>query len=157
MTGPRPLAAARRGRRFAPVLALAALALGCEPDARNDANLFLDRIQRIDLDDPLETRRTRVASLATLPVEHPQVWSARDACVDAHQAIIEAEESSARARGAFEGYDSEDAIPVVERQRIEREIQASTRAVERSRGLFSRCHRLTRDLELRYRHRTRSR
>ena len=138
-------------RRILPILVLATFALACEPDARNDANLFLDRIAHIDLDDPVEERRRRVSSLATLPVEAEQVRTARDACVDAHRTILEAEEASARARAAFEEYPSEDDIPVIARQRIERDIRSSTEQVERSRGLFSRCHRLTRDLELRYR------
>ena len=125
----------------------------CEGDPRNDANLYLDRVQRIDLDDPLDLRRLRVEALATLPVASDVVRSARDACVEAHRAIIDAEETSAEARAAFEGYASEDAIPQAERLRIEEDIRQSNRAVERSRGLFSRCHRLTRDLELRYRRR----
>ena len=133
------------------ILVLAAAAAGCEPDARNDANLFLDRVQRIDLDDPVEERQRLVDSLASLPLSAEPVQQARDACVEAHRTILEAEDAHGRARAALEAHPSEEDIAITERQRIERDIQASTRAVERSRDLFARCHRLTRDLELRYR------
>lgn len=141
-------------KRTLPILALVATTLavaGCEPDARNDANLFLDRVQRIDLDDPVDERERLVDSLASLPLSAEPVQEARDACVEAHRTILEAEALHASAREALEGRADETEIPITERQRIERDIQESTRAVERSRGLFSRCHRLTRDLELRYR------
>jgi hypothetical protein len=140
-------------KRTLTILALAAAALGCEPDARNDANLFLDRVQRIDLDDPVEERQRLVGSLASLPLEAESVQRARDACVEAHRTILEAEALHARARSAVEAHGEESAIAVPERQRIERDIQRSNRAIARSRELFARCHRLTRDLELRYRSR----
>jgi len=140
-------------KRTLSILALAACAIGCEPDARNDANLFLDRVQRIDLDDPVEQRRRLVDSLASLPLNAEPVQQARDACVEAHRTILEAEELHARARSAVDGHGEEAGISITERQRIERDIRESNRAIERSRDLFSRCHRLTRDLELRYRSR----
>lgn len=136
-------------------LVLCLLALGCEPDPRNDAHLFLDRVQHIDLDDPLEERRRRVESLATLPVSSEVVQSARDACVEAHRAIIEAEQASARARAVLDRYPDEADIPVNERQDIEQDLRTSNRAMERSRDLFSRCHRMTRDLRVRYQRRSR--
>ena len=140
-------------KRTLPILALVAVAAACEPDARNDANLFLDRVQRIDLDDTVEERERMVDALAHLPLSAEPVQEARDACVEAHRTILEAEALHANARAALEGHAQEDEIAITERQRIERDIQASNRAVERSRGLFSRCHRLTRELELRYRRR----
>lgn len=134
------------------IAALAAalpLALGCEPDARNDANLFLDRVKRIDLDDPVEQRRELVDRLAALPLSAEEVQRARDACVEAHRTLLEAEDRHAQARTAVAGATESD-IAITERQRIEQDIQASNRALERSRQLFPRCQRLTRDLELRY-------
>lgn len=144
-----------RVRRTCTLIALAVSALGCEPDPRNDANLFLDRVARIDLDDPAEQRTRMVDSLATLPLSATEVMDARDVCVDAHRTILEAETATARARAALADHPSEDGIPVTERQRIERDIRESNLAIERSRGMFSNCHRLTRDLELRYRSRRR--
>ena len=96
---------------------------------------------------------------ALLPPEMAEkaeaVGEARDICVEAHQSLITAEDASARARSAFESYESESAIPAVERQRIEADVARSDRALSASSQLFSRCHRLTRDLELRYRSRRR--
>lgn len=129
------------------------VASGCEPDPRNDAHLFLDRVQHIDLDDPIEERRRRVDSLATLPVTAEVVRSARDACVEAHRAIIEAEEASANAREVYDQYPDEASIPLTERQRLESDIRTSGRAMDRARNLFTRCHDRTNDLRLRYRSR----
>lgn len=142
-------------RRTRTLIALAVLALGCEPDPRNDANLFLDRVARIDLDDPAEERERMVASLASLPLTAAEVMDARDVCVEAHRTILEAETATARAREALAEHPSEAGIPIPERQRIERDIRESNVAIERSRDMFSNCHRLTRDLELRYRSRRR--
>ncbi len=140
---PRPLA-----------FALVALALlGCEPDARNDATIFLDRVQRIDLDDPIADRRRNVGSLASLPLSAPEVQRARDACVEAHQTIIDAETLTTGARAEVERYEDESQIPITARQRIEADIRRSNGLIERSRALFDTCHRLTRDLEVRYRSR----
>ena len=140
-------------KRTLSILVIVAAAAGCEPDARNDANLYLDRVERIDLDDPVEERERMVDALESLPLSAEPVQEARDACVEAHRAVLEAESLHASAREALGEHEDEGEIPITERQRIERDIQASTRAVARSRSLFSRCHRLTRDLELRYRRR----
>lgn len=126
---------------------------GCEPDARNDAHLFLDRVQQLDLDDSIEERRRMVNSLASLPLTSEPVQQARDACVEAYRTILEAEERQARARGSVEQHEDESAMSIAERRRIEDDIRESRQALERSRELFPRCHRLTRDLQLRYRSR----
>ena len=133
------------------LLALAVLLVACEPDARNDAVIYLDRVQRLDLDDPVAERRRLVESLASLPLSAPEVVSARDACVEAHQTILEAEGHTASAREAVERYPEESDIPIPIRQRIERDITRSNQLIERSRAMFDACHRLTRDLEVRYR------
>lgn len=127
------------------------LLAGCEPDARSDAIIYLDRVQRLDLDDPISERRRLIDSLASLPLSAPEVRTARDSCVEAHQAILEAEELTRRARRAVERHEEESMIPAPERVRIERDISASNRLIERSRSMFDMCHRLTRGLELRFR------
>ena len=138
-------------RLLAPLLILAALS-GCEPDARNDAIIFLDRVQRIDLDDSIADRQRLVESLRSLPLSAPEVTRARDACVEAHETILSAEELTQNARAQIERYEGDESqIPITERQRIERDIQRSTQLIERSRSHFDTCHRLTRDLEVRYR------
>jgi len=129
----------------------------CGNDARNDAVLFLDRVQQLDLDAPIQERERLVASLASLPLTSEEVQRARDACVEAHRTILEAESLHRSAREALvrAGAD-EEAMPITERQRIERDIRQSNDAIERSRDLFTRCHRLTRGLETRYRRRRNS-
>ena len=140
------------------VFALAlSLLLACEPDARNDAIIYLDRVSRIDLDDSVADRRRLVQSLASLPLSSPEVQAARDACVEAHQTILTAEELSQAARAALTRYESEDDVPVTARHRIGADIDRSTRLIDRSRPMFDRCHRLTRDLEVRHRRGRRSR
>ncbi len=138
------------------VLALPLL-LACEPDERNDAIIYLDRVARIDLDDSVVDRRRLVQSLASLPLSSPEVQAARDACVEAHQTILTAEELSSAARAALEQYEDESQIPITARHRIGADIDRSTRLIERSRPMFDRCHRLTRDLEVRFRAARRSR
>ena len=137
--------------RLLALLTLVATLLGCEPDARNDAIIFLDRVQRIDLDDPLADRQRLMESLASLPLSAPEVTRARDACVEAHQTIIQAESLTAGARTEIERYEEESQIPITTRQRIEGDIRRSSDLIERSRSMFDTCHRLTRDLEVRYR------
>ncbi|MEZ4336807.1 MAG: hypothetical protein R3B82_09285 [Sandaracinaceae bacterium] len=137
--------------RVASVALLAITLLGCEPDARNDATIFLDRVQRIDLDDPVAERRRNVESLASLPLSAPEVRRARDACVEAHQTILDAEGITSAARAEVERYEDESQIPITARQRLEADIRRSNGLIERSRSLFDTCHRLTRDLEVRYR------
>lgn len=138
------------GRVRRPLFIAVALvaALGCEPDPRNDANLFLERVQRIDLDDTIAARTAMVDSLEALPLGAPEVTTARDTCVSAHRAILSAETLHARARAAVAAGEG-----TMDRARIERDIQESNRQIERSRPLFTRCHRLTRDLDVRYRSR----
>ena len=144
---PLPLPLHARAAAFA---LLAVTLLGCEPDARNDATIFLDRVQRIDLDDPIAERRRNVESLASLPLSAPEVQRARDACVEAHQTILDAETLTTSARAEVERYEDESQIPITARQRIEADIRRSNGLIERSRSLFDTCHRLTRDLEVRY-------
>jgi len=136
------------------ILGLGAALGACGDDARNDARVYLDRVQQLDLDDPIEERERLVDSLASLPLSAPEVQRARDACVEAHRTILEAESLHRGAREALVRADmDEHAIPITQRQRIERDIQRSNQAIERSRDLFTRCHRLTRSLETRYRRR----
>jgi len=140
-------------RRLVIPLVLLALAPGCEPDARNDATIYLDRVQRIDLDDPVAERRRLVDSLASLPLSADEVVDARDSCVQAHRTILDAEEATRRARASLERYPDESQIPAETRTAIESDIERSNRLIARSRPMFDTCHRLTRDLEVRYRSR----
>jgi hypothetical protein len=125
--------------------------VGCEPDARNDANLFLDRVDRIDADDPLAQREALVESLATLPLASPEVKNARTSCVDAHRAMIYAEQENELVRDALmEVRGDESRLTPHQRAKIERHLTESTRYIERSRPLLDTCHRLRNQLRTRY-------
>lgn len=124
---------------------------GCGPDPSVEARTLLDRLDGLDLDDPIEERRRRVTSLASLPLSDATVKEARDVCVDAHQSLLDAEELHTSARAALARYEDESAIPVAEQQRIQRAITGSNDALTRARDLIGRCERHTRDLDNRYR------
>jgi len=94
--------------------------------------MFLDRLERLDLDDPAEERRRLVDNLASMPLLDPEVSEARDVCVDAHRSILEAEERQANAARLLGRYDA-DEVPVGDDQRQHVEI--------------------TRDIALRFNHR----
>ncbi len=140
-------------RRTLAILSLLAVLAGCQDDASSEARMFLDRLDGLDLDDPIEDRRRLVDNLAHMPLSNDEVRGARDICVEAHRTLISAEDLHARARAALAPYDDENAIPVTEQQRIQRDIDGSNTALERAAGLVSRCERQTRALDLRYRHR----
>jgi hypothetical protein len=136
------------------ILALLCLA-GCEDNSRAEATMFLDRVERLDLDGPMEERRRLVQSLASLPLSSEEVSSARDLCVDAHRAILDAEQSHQRARThlaeMLEEHGTEAEMPITEKQRIGRDIRDADRALVRSRRLFTDCSRVTEELAQRYR------
>lgn len=136
------------------MLAIASLLValgGCQQDPSGEARMLLDRLDQLDLDDPVEDRRRVVDNLAHMPLGNDQIREARDVCVEAHRTLLSAEDLHARARAALAPYEDESTIPITERQRIQRDIDASNRALERASGLVSRCERHTRDLDMRYR------
>jgi len=151
--------------RRALVLSFLLVGAACEGDASTEARMFLDRVERLDMDDPLEERRRLVDNLATLPLVHGDVIAARDVCVDAHRAILEAEDLRLEAvallarcgpvcagqPGGPEVDGTADQLRA--RLDLDRNMGRADRALERSRDLFSRCHRETRALDTRYRRR----
>lgn len=131
-------------------LLLAALA-GCEPDPRSDAVLFLDRVSRIDADEPIEERRRMIESLASLPLAHERVDEARDVCVEGHEKMLAAEELQQDVASALARYRPEDIIAAGERADLDSRLSRARTLIAQAGPLISRCHRLTADLELRYR------
>ncbi len=141
------------------------LATACKGDASAEARMFLDRYERLDMDDPLEERRRLVDNLRTMPLVHSDVTQARDVCVDAHDAILEAEDLRVEAVALLERCGpvcaGQPAGPEVDgtaeqlsaRLELDQNMGRAERALERSRGLFSRCHRETAALNTRYRRR----
>jgi hypothetical protein len=128
---------------------------GCGPDASTEARMFLDRLDGVDLDDPVAERQRRVTSLANLPLADATVKRARDVCVEAHRSLLEAEELHSNARVTLARHENAGDIPVTEQQRIERDIANSNTALTRARDLMGRCERHTRDLDNRFRRRRR--
>jgi hypothetical protein len=146
--------AARRASLVAllAALAVAPVATACEDRARNEAMLFLTRYDALDLDAPIEERRTAVASLRGLVVSSDEVRSARDACAEAYEAEIRAEDRHAEAtaellRASAGGAEN---VPTEAAARIEAAIQESQESIERTRELFPRCEREARALRLRF-------
>jgi hypothetical protein len=118
---------------------------------RNEAMLFLDRFEEIDLDDPLEERRAAIDDIRGLALSDEDVLRARDMCVEAHDALIEAEDQHAAARHQVVVASTGGAeIPPDIAEQVERAIDESGRAIERSRELFPRCTREVNALEARF-------
>lgn len=125
-----------------------------DDSARNDALLFLDRYDGIDVDDPLEERRERIGQLSRLPLPNDEVDRVRDVCIEAHQLLIRAEDRSAEARGAFDeatrGGIEENDIPTDTRVSIEAALEESNESLARAREQMPRCADGARDLRLRF-------
>lgn len=141
-----------RVRRTLAILVLLA-GVACGRDASGEARMFLDRLERLDLDDPPADRRRLVDNLANMPLSDAEVTEARDVCVDAHRNILEAEDLQADAARLLARYEADQVPSAGDRARIQRDIQSADAALARSRDLFSRCHRQTRELDVRYRRR----
>jgi hypothetical protein len=144
--------------RLSVSLSLTLALSACGDDrVRNEAMLFFDRYERIDQEQPPEVRRPLVEALEGLTLVTPDVVHARDACVEAHTMLLEAEERHAAAREellrATEGGDRP--LEVDAAARIEAAIEESNAAIERSPALFERCYREVRSLEGRF-HRRRN-
>ena len=137
--------------------ALVVLAFFMDRDdrSRNDALLLLDRYEGIDVDDPVEERRTRIEALAAIPLGDGTADRVRDACVEAHRLLIRAEDTSATARGLFaqatRGGGAEDDIPTAVRADIESALSESNDALTEARDRMPRCLSEMRTLEVRFR------
>lgn len=141
--------------RWLTALILLAALSACEPDPRSDAVLFLDRVSRIDADEPIEERRRMIESLASLPLGHEQVDEARDVCVEGHEKMLAAEELQQDVASALARYQPDDVIAADERGQLDSQLSRARTLISQAGPLISRCHRLTADLELRYRGRSR--
>lgn len=136
------------------LLSLGALLVlsACEDRARNEAMLFLTRYDALDLDAPLEERREAVSNLRGLVLTNEDVISARDACAEAYEAEILAEDQHAAATAQLleASAGGAERVPTEAAARIEAAIQSSQEAIERTRELFPRCEREARALRLRF-------
>ncbi len=141
-------------RRLVLLLALVGSLPSCscnDERTRNEAMLFLDRFEDVDVDDPLEERRAAIDEIRALALSDEDVLRARDACVQAHDALIEAEDQHASARHQLvEASPGGAEVPPEVAERVEHAIDESGRAIERSRELFPRCTREVNALETRF-------
>jgi hypothetical protein len=142
---------------LAAVAALAGVAFLTDREGRtrNEALLFLDRYEGIDLDDPLDERKQSIDALAALPLSSAEVAEVRDVCVEAHRTLIRAEEHSAAARADLEhatadGQREED-IPTEVRAQIEAHLQSSNESLALARETLPRCMERVHQLEVRFR------
>ncbi len=143
--------------RLAPALVLLLVASACSCDdeqTRNEAMLFIDRIEDFDVDDDIEDRRRVVDSIRELALTDPDVIAARDTCVAAYGALIEAEDQHALARhllvGTFLPDGGEQAIAPEMQAQIEGALDHSTEALARSQEAVPRCTRAVGALERRF-------
>lgn len=130
------------------ILVALTLAAACDHDPTAEARTLVERVNQLDLHAPPDERRRRVDSLASLPLRDEAIKATRDVCVDAHRSILDAEERHANAIGLYAVHG--EAAPDDVRSDIERNLEESSRALERSRDLFSRCLSETGSLEGRY-------
>jgi len=139
-------------RSLALVSAVGVVCLACEDRTRNEAMLFLTRYEALDLDAPLEERRGAVEDLRGLVLSTEDVRSARDACAEAYEAEILAEDQHAEATAQLLAASAGGAetVPTEAAARIEAAIQQSQEAIERTRELFPRCEREARALRSRF-------
>ena len=140
-------------RLFCAALCATALVACDDGSTRNEAMLFLDRYQVIEIDQPAEERRPLVEALERLALSDGDVDHTRDTCVEAHRSLLDAEERHAAARHELItaiGADGAEVPPEVA-ARIETAIDESNAAIERSPALFSACYREVRTLEGRFR------
>jgi hypothetical protein len=136
------------------LVVLLASSCGDDEQARNEASIFIDRIEEFDVDDELEDRRAVVESIRALALTDASVIAARDTCVTAYGALIEAEDQHALARrllvGTFLPDGGEQEIPVELRTQIEDALTHSGDALTRSREAVPRCTRAVGELEHRF-------
>lgn len=142
-------------------LAVVAFFVKGDDRTRNDALLFLDRYDDLDVDDAIEQRRPLVDDIAALPFSSNEVDGVRDHCVDAHRTLIVAEERGVEARALFDratdgGRVPEGDIPTDIRASIEAALGESNDALERVRPLMADCDDRVRRLRTRFQPRRRS-
>jgi hypothetical protein len=132
-------------------LLAAALAAGCEDNERNEAQLLIDRLERVEEDSPLPIRQHELDGVRRLGLSSPAVVRVRDACVRAHDALLTAEREQTTARAALERATRAGAqLPAADAARIASAIERSDRAIASSRQLFPACQEGTRGLSLRF-------
>lgn len=128
----------------------ASCVVSCGEDVRNEASVLVDRVRSIDIEQPLEVRRVRVAALRELSPRDPDVRRARDACLQMHESLVIAETEQNKARHIFGMFRNGGSPSTRQRDEIERALRASEGATKRAQRTLTSCTRQVADLELRY-------
>lgn len=127
-------------------------ACGEGDDARNEAMIFLTRYDDFATDAPREDRERGVHELRALVLSNESVRAVRDACADAFDSVLRAEDQHSQATQmllqASNGGAGEIATEAA--ARIEAAIQESNEAIEASRTGFQRCQTGVRTLRTRF-------
>jgi hypothetical protein len=135
---------------FALILGLLVLA-GCDSqaDARSEARLLLTQLNAVSDERSLLERATALDALTRLPLKVPAHVHARDACRDAHRALLDAETSQASARKALSEATAGQpgsALSQQSGQAIAAEIDRSNRGLAQAKLQFPACERAMRAL-----------
>jgi hypothetical protein len=124
---------------------------GCEGAERNEAQLLLARLARVEDDGPVALRRRALDEVSRLGLAAPEVVRVRDACVRAHDALLTAEQEQESAKSALERATTTGAqLAPDAAERIAASIARSDEAIARSRALFPACQDGQRSLALRF-------
>jgi hypothetical protein len=126
---------------------------GCGRSVRTEARAFLQALNTIDINAPIEQRRPQIARLRALQVHHPEVKEALNRCLAAHDALLMAEEEQQRVQyrldNALKGTQAKS-FSAEEASRLNTMIMRSDENVVRARTLFPGCNTSVRSLTLRY-------
>lgn len=128
------------------------LALACSSDNSHaeQARALLERIAALDPQAPLERRAGQLERLRELPLRHPDLVRARDACQKAHSGLLsaEAEQTLVRARLDRVG---DGGLALDELADMRAMVTQAAERLHAARGALPECEDQTRALVARYR------
>ncbi len=130
--------------------------LACDDSARErtEARRFLTAYGALSHRDSLPEREREVADLASLPLHVPLVIRAREACVAAHRALIDAERAQESAASALDqalaARPDGEVLGKQDAETVQRSITQAETALTAARTRFAPCETDARSLALRY-------
>lgn len=119
--------------------------------SRDEAWDLLDRAERIDRHGPRDERRARLDELAAATLAASELVEVRDACVEAHRTLLDAEERQAAAVSAHEaGTTDGRVLDAAASERFVAAMHEASADIERSESLFEACNHGLHSLEDRF-------
>jgi hypothetical protein len=116
-----------------------------------EARLFLERIEGISVEAPIDVRGPKIEELERMPLADASLVSLRDACVRAHRMLLRAEQGQENARLLLSTASAErGTLDADTSRRISQAIAQSTDDVDESRRLFVSCDGPVRELASRF-------